>query len=707
MSELVFATIAEEISKSLRIRKTKSDLINELYDIVTLPLDHKKIQQTNITPAQATRIFDRHEGVKKLISSHAYDQEVIESLEENIEDMLLNKMIERKKNIFIQWLKDTIIDDLSIPNEERNRLLSFAEAGNNGMFVGYSLLYAFTVNNIVDSNKVFDGFKKRFGEFLYGDKNRAPRAQRKTCLEMAKTLSLSEIRKSCAKQIADAQEKKKSLLNECIKEFEAVKRKMPKELMAKIEQCIQNKDNSQAIMLLGCWMQFRENIDLISFIYTDDEKQKPQKEVPATLFVPSTNSNPFNSDNEAERFWRTTMSKEFSSFTSKVLMMYYGDAFFTTVVGEQYPALGIECIDLPRAKSIRDYDVICDVPNSSLSNFNISAHRGYTQYDWYSEYSKVLAEKVRFPDRPGYMFDKILTNEKGQLEKIRVHVGTFAENIYSSHVLEYEMYQVFLEFGDKEFSDPSIRQKIRNSLKVRNQIHSGIVFGDNSSYIDCMRMSLLQGKGREALLGVQMIVIIYSERAKQYEVKLIQRSRNVAIKPGVFQFIPSGGFEIINDSDDYEYDDLELKENFSPGCAIFREYLEEFYNLPEFDGSGTGSLEDRLLKDPRIVEIEEMLTNGDAEFHFLGSVITLENLRHELSFALVIHDKEYNNRQFFGNNESKKGRIIGVNLTNFENSKTIWENIHTPSAAMWALFKRSSLYNELLNRINAKQCSKI
>ena len=124
--------------------------------------------------------------------------------------------------------------------------------------------------------------------------------------------------------------------------------------------------------------------------------------------------------------------------------------------------------------------------------------------------------------------------------------------------------------------------------------------------------------------------------------------------------------------------------------------FDNLFNVPEFEGGGTGSIEERLLKDKRIMEIEDMLHNGDAEFQFLGSVIDLAGLRHELSFVLVIHDETYSKTQFLANEESKKGAIYNIPIQDLENRASIWKKIHAPSAAMWYLFKQTQLYQSLI-----------
>lgn len=394
-------------------------------------------------------------------------------------------------------------------------------------------------------------------------------------------------------------------------------------------------------------------------------------------------------------FWEVLKSKSFGNFVFSVMERYYGKHFFTNINDKLFPVFCLKGPSIESCESIKDFDSLCDYASSKLYDFDISEHQTYTQNKWYSEYSTILEGKLRYPNRPGYMLDRITTDDSGCFDKLSVHVGTFAENVYSTHVLEYELYQAYLAFGQKDLNDSTIWNQLKDFLSIRNKIHQEVPDIYAPEFNSKMKNSLLSGKGRDSLLSVQMLVVIKSKRNKQYEVKIIQRSDNVVIKPGVWQFIPSGGFEILNDSDDNVYDDIELEENFSPGCAVFREYLEEFFNAPEFEGGGNGSIEERLLKDPAIIHIEKMLKEGTAELRFLGSVLDLAGLRHELSFALIIHDESYSETQFIANEESKKGAIYSIPIKDFNKKHSIWNNIHAPSAAMWHLFEQSDGFNSL------------
>lgn len=403
-----------------------------------------------------------------------------------------------------------------------------------------------------------------------------------------------------------------------------------------------------------------------------------------------------NNNEEREKFLKITQLPKYKKFVAEVLKKYYGEEYFMKINGIEFPIFSVKGKTVQGVTSIKDFDILCDLENSDIYEFNIEDHQEYTQYKWYNEYSMILEGKIKYPDRPGYMLDELELNPDGEVEKIRVYVGTYAENVYSTHVLEYELYRTFLEFGEEDLNDLVVWDKLCKSMEIRNRIHGDAGKWGTLEFSEGMYKSLLSGSGRDSLLSVQMLVVVKSKQTKEYEVKIIQRSQQVAVAPGVYQFVPAGGFEILNDSEDNIYDELELEENFSPGCAVFREYLEELFNVPEFEGRGSGSIEDRLLKDPRMIVIEDMLLSGRASLQFLGSVMDLAGLRHELSFVLVIHDEEYSMNRFLANEECKKGKVNNIPVKNFEAKKVIWNQIHGPSAAMWELFKQTDIYQKII-----------
>lgn len=429
-----------------------------------------------------------------------------------------------------------------------------------------------------------------------------------------------------------------------------------------------------------------------------------------------------------EDYFKVINSIDFKEFTNDVMENYYGKEYLTTLnyngkdTDLNNYKIPVYCLlaseKIRHASSINGFDELFDKPcipkidKSEKSNFDIKDHQNYDKYyldkikkNYYRDYKDIVGDKIEYPDRPGFMFDEVTTGN-GMIDKISVHVGTFAENTYSSHVLEYELYQAYLVFNKKW-------KEIRKELKNKKEDNSDEFWGKVNKFwnevnerLEIRNLitkecggkteSLLCGKGRHALLSVQMLVVIKS-KSGEYEVKMIQRSQNVSIAPGEYQFVPCGYFEIFNDSDDGCYNEDELKENLSPGYAVFREYLEELFQEKDFEGGGIGSVSDRIPKDRRISKISEMLDNKKASLIFLGSALNLRILCHFLSFALIIEEDSYTENQFIGNEEVRKGIIFSRSINRLNNYEN-WEKMNACSTALWYLFTKTKEYEDIIKR---------
>ena len=392
---------------------------------------------------------------------------------------------------------------------------------------------------------------------------------------------------------------------------------------------------------------------------------------------------------EKDDFRKVVTTEEFREFSNKVLKKYYGDAFFTTINGREYPVWIINAKPATASQSILDFDILSDYENSEFRRFHTKDHRTYRGYKWYKEYSKILEGTIKYPDRPGYMIKEIECDEEGFMTGFSARIGTYAENVFGTHVLEYEMYRLFNVFKHCDIDDPVVWETIKNNMPIRNRFHKFSGSPNDPDFVGKMKESLTHfSADTHSLLGVQMLVISKSEQSGQYNVVLAERSEDVAIKPNVFQFVPSGGFEVTKEDNIYYKEDF--VSDFSAGCAVFREYLEELFNDRECR-SRDGETCERLLKDKRICEINQLIQEQKAHLQFLGTVISLDGLRHELSFVLVIDDPEYARDRFKENHECKKGKIDNVPVSSFEADSHIWENLHGGSAAMWQMFKNTPL----------------
>lgn len=415
-------------------------------------------------------------------------------------------------------------------------------------------------------------------------------------------------------------------------------------------------------------------------------------------------SSKFKKNNEKKKeqfikdFYTVLNSIEYKEFQYNLLKKYYGSRFFTEVNGYDFPAFVInyENDDIVAKNNIRDFDYLTLNKNELKVSFNEDEHQKYKKNLYYKDYYKIVGGKIKAPNRPGFLLKEI--NLNGDLMTgFSARIGTYAENVYSSHVLEYEMHNAFLTAKKQKLTIENDFAEIKKLLPQRNKIHSDII--GEEDYFNQMRKSLLSGMTHETLLSVQMIVLM--KEYDRYSIKLIQRSDNVAVSPNKYQIVPAGGFEILNDSEN-GYTKTEIVENSSSGCAVFREYLEEIFGKKEFEGYGIGSVNEALMKDEDIIDINKMIKEGKAHFGFLGCIVDLILLRHELSFYLVIDDEDYSiKHKFIGNDEIKNHSFIsGVYADNFDENEEIWEDLLAPGATIWKMFKETDIYKKINKKNN-------
>ena len=351
-----------------------------------------------------------------------------------------------------------------------------------------------------------------------------------------------------------------------------------------------------------------------------------------------------------EEYCKIIKSKEFTNFQTKILKEYYGEKYFTEVFGKQFP---VYC-----TKGEVKY------PFENLCNGEIKEDKkiSFENEKYYEEYKRIIGHNIHRPKMPGFMLEKFKTNESGKIIGMDTWLGTYDQNVYTSHILEYEIYDYFLKHEkDKEIN--------LEELEIRNRIYKG----------KSKEEVLTTGINRASLLGVQMLVIYKDNKTNRYRVVTIKRSDNVAVRPGFYQFIPSGGFEISGGN---------IREKYNVLDALYKEYLEELIlgnkGFLEYEGS--------VKNEKNIREIEEMINKGTAKLEFLGSVVDLCGLRNELSFALIIDDPKYSEKhlKFEENDESKKTYCFYVDEIK---NKIDLNKLNPTSAGLWKLFIDKNIIN--------------
>ena len=195
-----------------------------------------------------------------------------------------------------------------------------------------------------------------------------------------------------------------------------------------------------------------------------------------------------------------------------------------------------------------------------------------------------------------------------------------------------------------------------------------------------------------------MFVLVKNESGS-YDALRIRRSMEVAAKPGFLQFIPSGGFEAINDCNDFD----SQWDNYSLKKAIFRELLEECFGQDEDDkkSSGNSVSPDRIYHNSHIKGLIKLIKEGKAEMQLLGITESLVSLRHELSFILRVDDSDFA-EMLIGNYESKTAIHLESKdyWTHYNSEGDDLSILNCTSAGLFELARRSEPYKKALEIAN-------
>ncbi len=417
-----------------------------------------------------------------------------------------------------------------------------------------------------------------------------------------------------------------------------------------------------------------------------------------------------------QQYYRELDSNDFISWRDCQLKKIYGSSFFTDVLGTTYPAFVIPFSEYFKysdfkKKNVYSKEDVCQegykIENGEVifpsfeetSVMTTGSSEEITQKrNLLKDYRTILTGSIKYPNLTGFSLDHYDINEKGEITHIYSKLGTYEYNVYSSHILEYELFNAYKKLsGEKDIPIDTLW----NYLPFRHYIHFGT--GEKSEISEI----LFSGIRRFSLFSVQCIVVFKDYNHKDYRTLLMKRSTDtskVAAKLGYYQFLPAGGFEL------YEKELIHsvemIQENYSLRKAIFREYLEEVFDEKEFkavNAVDNAETTDKILNHPQILDVLEMIENGNASLNLLGVVVDLVSLRHEISFVLKIDDENYSRKSFCPNDEftreqsrASKIRIplqeVEKLLSNKDNHIDPSPKFNQASAILYKMFKNSPFF---------------
>lgn len=406
-------------------------------------------------------------------------------------------------------------------------------------------------------------------------------------------------------------------------------------------------------------------------------------------------------------YYSTLNSVEFQNWRDEVLKKIYGEHYFTKVFNVSFPAFAIgfekyfpyhefkkvyDKSDLffekiPMADLVHKEINVPDILDTPIINSGSAVEIKHKK-KLIQEYKKILGESVRYPKLIGFMLDHYDLNESKKITHIYPGIGDYALNLYSSHILEYELLRAFEKAGgNKNFDE----YNIWDYLPFRKHIHQP----DSAEYN--IEEILYTGKGRYSLFSVQCFVMFKDKDKGKYTTILMKRAINpnkVAAKIGFYQFPPAGGFEL------YEKEQIHtgdaIIENYSLRKAILREYLEEIFGIDDFkavDPVTNCETTNNVLYHKEVQDIISMINSGKAKFELIGVAVDLVTLRHELSFILMIDDESYSStKHFCPNDEFTRDQSVAskirIPISELESLLNNRQNINQGSAIIYYMVKK-------------------
>lgn len=367
------------------------------------------------------------------------------------------------------------------------------------------------------------------------------------------------------------------------------------------------------------------------------------------------------------KYFKTTSDEKFMKWEIEVLKKIYGSEHFTDVDEVEYP---IHCYSTSNNGIKYPFLNICK--ENDLINCNIYEEK---QDRFQKEYLQILGDTVKRPKLEGYALNELKFDNDNNVTSFTANLCNYGQNLITSHILEYELYKIYLNKRKRKNVLKLEADKILSYLPCRRKIHNNIT-------IDKI---ITTGINRASLLGVQLLVV-FLDSDKKYKMLIMKRSEDVAVRPGYWQFIPSGGFELF----ELNVNAFTIKNNFDVKKAVFREFAEEVFGEKEYEGNGDGNPVENIFNHDKVRFIIDLIDNGQAHMEFLGSVVDLVGLRHELSFILVIDSLEFSKKEVKRNHEAKD--IQRISYKDIKDILSNGEKLNPGSAGLLKLALENNLF---------------
>jgi hypothetical protein len=212
---------------------------------------------------------------------------------------------------------------------------------------------------------------------------------------------------------------------------------------------------------------------------------------------------------------------------------------------------------------------------------------------------------------------------EGRAASIDTYLGSYYDMVCSANYLEYELLDALRQMAGRPLS--------LDLLPVRRQALALYPNPDS-----CLRA----GGGVDAVIAISTLVVY--RRDGKYWIMSEVRSKKVAEYGDLYHVIPSFIFQPVVAPTPYN-----LEVEWSIQHNIYREYLEELFNVPEAQQSGGAVDPQYFYNNPNLQYLRRLLAIGTAELRGVAFIFNLLNHRPELCTLLLIRDQEwYENQRF-------------------------------------------------------------
>jgi hypothetical protein len=235
-----------------------------------------------------------------------------------------------------------------------------------------------------------------------------------------------------------------------------------------------------------------------------------------------------------------------------------------------------------------------------------------SEYEAARNFIKMEYEKGRVKyEGDDYCFSRV--DLSGRWPKIDGYFGMYYDNILTQYAMEWELKKALLTAGRLP-ADTDMPLRVAVERQATNP--------------------LIDGAGRCAAITISMLVVFNRPDNAGYYFLICRRSPEVGVSAGMFHIVPAGMFEAFNRGEDWRVD-----------WNLWRELLEEVYNVPEAHEISAPMLSDYLLTESPIPYLKSLLEAQKAELSVTGVCCDLLNLRIEICSVLFIPEAAFSERR--------------------------------------------------------------